>query len=183
MNTLVRAALWAYPREFRRHYGAEWTRTVNDLAVHGGPGNARVVAMVLAEAATVGVRMRWETLMPAARTTLTVIAVVIALAALVVGSPAIAVLAVALVAGAALQLAGRDRPIAPTAPRVTRRWWTWLAAGAIAFLVGLVAVAVDGDDDLSTGAWATWLISWATATVLAVIGISLAATRLILTRR
>lgn len=183
MNALVRVALWAYPREFRRDYGTEWTRTINDLNAHDGRSTARVTTSVLAEAATVGVRMRWENLMPTARTTLTVIAAVIALAALVVGSPAIAVLAVAVVALAALQFAGRDRPIAPTDPAITRRWWMWLAAGAAAFIVGLAAVAIDGDDDLSTAAWATWLISWATAIVLAAIGIGLAATRLVLTRR
>ena len=183
MNALVRAALWAYPREFRRDYGTEWTRTVNDLKVHGGRSTARVIASVLAEAATVGVRMRWENLMPTARTAFTVIAAVIALAALVVGSPAIAVLAVALVALAALQFAGRDRPIATTDPAITRRWWMWLAAGAVAFLIGLATVAIDGDDDLSPAAWATWLISWASAIVLAVIGIGLAASRLIVTRR
>lgn len=183
MNTLVRVALWVYPREFRRDYGTEWTRTVNDLNTHGGRSTAHVFAVVFAEAATVGIRMRWENLMPTARVTLTIIAAVIALAALVVGSPAVAVLAVAVVALLALQFAGRDRPIAPTDPAITRRWWMWLAAGATAFLIGLAAVAIDGDDDLSTAAWATWLISWATATLLAAIGIGLAATRIITTRR
>ncbi len=186
MNTFVRVALWAYPREFRCDYGNEWTRTVNDLSVHGGRSTARVTASVLTEAATVGVRMRWENLMTTARTAFTVIAAVIALAALVIGSPAIAVLAVALVALvalAALQFAGRDRPIVTTDPAITRRWWMWLAAGAVAFLIGLASVAIDGDDDLSTAAWATWLISWASAIVLAVIGIGLATTRLIVTRR
>ena len=162
---------------------AEWTRTVNDLTDHGGRGTARTAAVVLTEAATVGVRMRWENLMPTARTILSVIAAVIALAAVVVGSPAIAVLVVAVVGFAALQFAGRDRPIATTAPSITRRWWTWLAAGSLAFLIGMAAVAIDGDDDLSTAAWATWLVSWSAAVVLAVIGLGLAATHFVIDRR
>lgn len=178
----MRVALLAYPREFRSGYGHEWARTFNDLRVHHGLSTTRVAANVIAEAATVALRMRWENLMPAARTTLTVIAAVIALAALVVGSPAIAVLVVALVALGALQFAGRDRPIAPTVPSITRRWWIWLAGGAAAFLIGLAVVAIDGDD-LSTAAWATWLISWVAAILLAAIGIGLGATRLVVTRR
>jgi hypothetical protein len=183
VNTLVRVALLAYPRQFRLHYGHEWARTVNDLRVHRGRSTAQVAATVIAEAATVALRMRWENLMPVARTTLTVITAVIALAAFAVGSPAIAVLVVALVALGALQFAGRDQPIAPTDPSITRRWWIWLAGGAAAFLIGLAVVAIDGDDNLSTAAWATWLISWAAAILLAAIGVGLAATRIVATRR
>ena len=183
MNTLVRVALLAYPRQFRRHYGTEWTRTVTDMQIHGRRSSTRVAATVVAEMVTTAVRMRWEHLMPSARIALSVIAAVVALAALVVGSPAIAVFVVALAALVALQFAGRDRPIAPTDPSITRRWWTWLATSAVAFLVGLGVVAIDGDDDLSSAAWATWMISWFAAVVLAAIGLGLGATRLVLTRR
>lgn len=183
MNALVRVVLLAYPREFRRGYGREWARTINDLRVHGGLSASRVAANVIAEAATVAPRMRWENLMPATRTTLTVVAAVVALAAFVVGSPALAILVLALIALGVLQFAGRDKPIAPTDASITRRWWTWLAGSAAAFLIGLGAVAIDGDDDLSSAAWATWMLSWAAAIVLAVIGLGLAATHLVTARR
>lgn len=183
MNALARVALLAYPRQFRRQYGHEWARTINDLRVHHGLSTTRIAAKVVTEAATVALRMRWENLMPAARAIVTMVALIATLAAFVVGSPAIAVIVVALVVLGALQFAGRDRPIALTDPSITRRWWLWLAGSAAAFLIGVAVVAIDGDDDLATAAWATWLVSWAAAVLLAAVGVGLAATRLVVTRR
>lgn len=183
MNALARVALLAYPRQFRRQYGHEWTRTINDLRMHHGLSTTRIAATVMAEAATVALRMRWENLMPATRAILTVLTLIVTLAAFVVGSPAIAVMVAALVVLGAVQFAGRDRPIAPADPSATRRWWLWLAGSAAAFLIGVAVVAIDGDDDLATAAWATWLVSWAAAVLLAAVGVGLAATRLAITRR
>jgi hypothetical protein len=55
------------------------------------------------------------------------------------------------------------------------------AAGA--FLLGLGVLAIDGDDELTSAAWATWMLSWATAAVLGVIGLGLGATRLLSNHR
>ena len=178
MNLLVRVALLAYPRSFRRHYGAEWTRTIADMRTHSHHSSVRVAGTVVAEAFTTALHMRWENLMKPTKTVLTVIAATIALAALAIGSEAIAVLAVAIVALAGLQFAGKDRPITPTDPSITRRWYFWMTGAAGAFLLGLGVLAIDGDDLTSAG-WATWMLSWATAAVLAVIGLGLGATRLI----
>ena len=183
MTLLARIALLAYPRSFRREYGTEWTRTVSDMRTHSGHSALRVGGTVIAETVTTAVHMRWENLMKPTKTALTVIAAVITAAALVVGSPAIAILVVAVVILIGLQFAGKDRPITPTDPSRTRRWYLWLAAAAGAFLVGLAVLAIDGDDELSSAAWATWMLSWASATVLGLIGVSLAATRLVITRR
>lgn len=178
MNLLLRVALLAYPRSFRRHYGTEWARTIADMRTHSHCSAIRVGGTVVTEAFTTALHMRWENLMKPTKTLLSVIAAAIALAALVVGSEALAVVAVAIVVLVGLQFAGRDRPVTPTDPSVTRRWYLWMAGAAGAFLLGLGVLAIDGDDLTSAG-WATWMLSWATAAVLALIGTGLGATRLI----
>lgn len=184
MSLLLRVALLAYPREFRRRYGTEWTRTIADMRTHGQQSSTRVAATVISETANTALRMRWEHLMPSARITLSVLAAVVMLVALMIGSPAIAVLVVAIVILVGLQFAGKDRPITPSDPSVTRRWWTWLATAAAAFLVGIAVIAIaEEDGGLSSAAWAIWMISWVAAAVLAAIGLGLGATRLVLTRR
>lgn len=178
MNLLLRVALLAYPRSFRREYGTEWARTVNDMRTQSHHSVLRVGGTVVAEAFTTAIHMRWENLMKPTKTLLTVIAATIALAALVMGSEAIAVVVVAIVVLVGLQFAGEDRPITPTDPSMTRRWYLWMAGAAGAFLLGLAVLAIDGDDLTSAG-WATWMLSWAAAAILALIGTGLGATRLL----
>ena len=178
MNLLLRIALLAYPRSFRREYGTEWARTIADMRTHSRHSALRVGSTVIAEAFTTAVHMRWENLMKPIKTLLTVIAATVALAALVIGSEAIAVLVVAIVVLVGLQFAGKDRPITPTDPSITRRWYLWMAGAAGAFLLGLAVLAIDGDELTSAG-WATWMLSWATAAILALIGTGLGASRLI----
>jgi hypothetical protein len=184
MNLLVRLALLAYPRSFRHHYGTEWTRTIADMRTHSHQSPLRVSGVVAAEALTTAIRMRWENLMKPTKTLLSVLAATIALAALVMGSEAIAILAVAIVVLVGLQLAGKDRPINPTDPSITRRWYLWMAGAAGAFLLGMAVVAVTEENGgLSEAAWAAWMLSWAAAAVLGVIGLGLGATRLVTNRR
>jgi hypothetical protein len=122
--------------------------------------------------------------MPPVKIVFSVITAVVALAALVIGSPAIIAVLVALAAMTALQFAGNDRPIAPTRQSTAQRWYLWLGAGGGLFLVGIAVVAIDGDDeDLSSVAWMTWLLSWVTGAVLIVVGLGLGATRFIANRR
>jgi hypothetical protein len=184
MNLLVRVALLAYPRSFRRHYGTEWAQTIADMRTHSHQSPLRVGGTVVVEAFTTAVHMRWENLMKPTKTVLTVIAATITLAALMVGSEAIAVLAIAIVVLVGLQFAGKDRPITPTDPSITRRWYLWMAGAAGAFLLGVGVVAITEEDGgLSELAWATWMLSWATAAVLGVIGLGLGATRLVTNHR
>jgi hypothetical protein len=100
------------------------------------------------------------------------------------GSEAIAVVVVAILVLVGLQFAGKDRPITPTNPSITRRWYLWTAGAAGAFLLGLGVIAIaEEDGGLSELAWATWMLSWAAAGVLAVIGLGLGATRLVTSHR
>ena len=184
MKVLLRLALLAYPRSFRREYGTEWARTVADLRNHSYHSALRVSSTVVAEAFTTAVHMRWENLMKPTKTLLTVIALSVGLAALVMGSAEIAVLAIAIAVLAGLQFAGKDRPITPADPSITCRWYLWLAGAAGAFLLGLGVLAIaEEDGGLSEVAWATWMLSWASAAVLVVIGLGLGATRLVTSHR
>ena len=179
MNLLVRVALLAYPRSFRRHYGAEWARTIADMRAHGHDSALRVGGTVVAEAFTTAIHMRWENLMKPTKTLLAVLAATIALAALVMGSEAIAVLVVAIVVLVGLQFAGKDRPITPTDPSMTRHWYVWLAAALGLYLLGFVFLAFW----LTEIGWAIWMLSWAGATVVGLLGLSFGATRLLSNRR
>jgi len=178
MNLLLRIALLAYPRSFRRHYGTEWARTIAAMRNHSHHSALCIGGTVVAEAFTTAIHLRRENLMKPTKTLLTVIAATIALAALVMGSEAITVLVIAIVVLVGLQFAGKDRPITPTHPSATRRWYLWMAGAAGAFLLGLGVVAIDGDELTSAG-WAAWMLSWATAAILALIGTGLGATRLL----
>ena len=117
------------------------------------------------------------------KTPVTVIAATIALVALMMGSTAIPLLVVALVALVGLQFAGKDRPLARRDPSTARPWYVWLAGSAAVFLVGLVTVASDGDGELSNVVWTTWMLSWAAAVVLGLVGLGLGATRLVVGNR
>ena len=183
MNVLLRVALWAYPRQFRREYGTEWARTLRDLQLYSGHSTPRIVITALSEALTTAPRLRWENLMATSKTVLMVIVGAIGLVALMMGSEAITLLLVAAVALTLLQLAGKDRPLTAVDSSAIRRWYLWLAGAAAAFGVGFAALAIDGDDELSSATWATWMLSWATAAVLAFVGLTLGATRLIANRR
>lgn len=183
MNALLRVALLAYPRQFRREYGTEWARTLRDLQLHSGLSTTRVMVTAIGEAFIIAPRMRWENLMTTSKTTLMIITAAIALVALMMGSEAITLLLVAAVAFSLLLLAGKDRPVAARGSSATQRWYLWLAGAAIAFGIGFAALAIDGDDELTTATWATWMFSWAAAAVLGFIGVTLGATRIIANRR
>jgi hypothetical protein len=182
VSHLLRVALLAYPRQFRRHYGTEWARTLVDLHVHSGHSTPRVAVTVVGEVFTTAVRMRWENLMATTKRALMVIIGALALVALMMGSTAIILLIGALVALIGLQVAGKDRPIAADKSLTTDRWYLWLAGAAVAVAVGFGALATSTDGELNSAQWATWMISWAGAAVLGVIGLSLGARRLITNR-
>lgn len=182
MNLLLRLALLAYPRSFRRQYGPEWTRTIADMRTHGHRSSLRVGRTVVSEVFTTAMHMRWENLMKPAKTILTVIAATITLAAVFVGSETIAVLVIAVVVLVGLLFTGKDRSITPTDPSITHYWYLWVTGAACAFVLGLGVLAIDGDDLTSAG-WATWMLSWAAAAVLGVIGLGLGATRLLTSHR
>jgi hypothetical protein len=183
VNALLRVALMAYPRPFRREYGTEWARTLRDLQLHSGHSTPRVMVTAVSEALTTAPRMRWENLMKPTKTALMIVVGAIALVALMMGSEAIILLLVAVLALALLQLAGKDRPVTAGNSTATQRWYLWLAGAAAAFGVGFAALAIDGDDELSSTVWAIWMLSWATAALLGAIGLTLGATRLIANRR
>lgn len=183
MSLLLKVALLAYPPQFRRRFGTEWTRAMHDRRVHGNQSAGRLAATVVTDVFLNAPPMRWETLTTPSRALLSIAAITVALAALAVGSPAIGILLIALIVVFALQAVGAKRPIAGADLVLVQRWYLWLAAAAGSFLVGLVVVIIDNADDLTTVGWATWLLTWSAAVVLAITGLALGATRLVLQRR
>jgi len=183
MNRLLRVALLVYPRQFRREYGSEWARTVSDLQVHSGYGTPRIAMTVVGETLTTAIRMRWENLMASAKIALMVIIGAVALITLMLGSAAVIPFFLALAALLALQFGGRERPVRASDLSASRRWYLWLAGAAAAFVVGLIALATDGDNELNTLQWTTWMASWALAVVFAGVGCTLCVSRLVANRR
>jgi hypothetical protein len=179
MNLLVRVALLAYPRSFRRHYGAEWARTIADLQTYSHRSGLRVAGTVISDALTIAFRMRWDNLTTRSKTMLSVVAATLALAAAAMGSEAVAIFVLAIVALLGLQLAGKDRPIAAHDPSITRRWYIWLAAAVGLYLLGFVFLAFW----LTEVGWAIWMLSWAAATVVGLLGLGLGAAHLFVSRR
>lgn len=183
MTWMARLVLMAYPRSFRREFGAEWCRTVEDMRIHGRHSRVRLVARVLSDALVTAPRMRWENMMGTIKTALVVAAVVLAAAALMIGSPSMFVLILALFAIGVLLARRNERPIASEFTAWSARWYYWIAAGAALFAIGFGALLTNEDNELSSAAWATWILSWLSGAVVAAIGLALGATRLISQRR
>lgn len=178
MNRLVRIALLAYPREFRRRYGNEWARTIRDMRVHRGLSRGRVAGRVLADVIATAPRMRWETMMGTAKTALTILALLVVAVGLVIGSPAVAVPVIGIAALAVIRSSRHDRPIAAELTAWSARWYAWLAAGAGLFVVGFGALLTEEDGGLTEVAWATWILSWLAGAIIGVIGLGLGVVRL-----
>lgn len=183
MSLLTRLALLAYPKSFRDSYGTEWTRTVEDLRVHRGLSATRVARYLVVDVLTTAPRMRWESLMSSGKTLLTIVAVIAGAVGLLIGSPAVAIPVIALVAIVALQASRHDQPIAAELTTWDARWYLWLAAAASFLLIGFGALLTEEAGGLSDVAWATWMLSWLTGAIVGAIGLGLGATRLFNRRR
>jgi hypothetical protein len=123
VKVVVRAALLAYPKEFRTDFGAEYARTVDDLVTHGGRRGLNSALRIAVEALTVGPRMRWENLMSSTRIMLSAVVGFVALASLAAGSTATGILTASVIVLLLLQLAGRNRLIAPIEDVNPRSRW------------------------------------------------------------
>jgi len=183
MNRLARLTLLAYPRAFRQAFGQSYLQCVADLEAHSGRNRLRIAGRLLGEALTTGATMRWENLMSSSKLILTVIVTIVAAFGVLLGSPIIAlplILAV-LVIGARRH----DQPIAVEAVAWERRWYRWLGVAAVLFLVGFAMLLTSEDNELSSIAWAVWILSWLAAAVTATVGVGLGlgATRLVSQRR
>jgi len=163
-----RLALLAYPAAFRRDYGAEMSRTLQDLKNHGGASRWRLAAHVAADVVLTAPAMRLESLMsrPTAVTGLLIVALFCGLAFVgqVVGSPVFLAVLVAGVGVVTILSRRHGRPIVsdrrPGAP-----WQRRLTAGLAALAVGTVILIADGGE-LSEPAWAVWALSWTAGIVL-----------------
>lgn len=178
MNRVARLLLLAYPRSFRREFGREYVQTVADLRHHGGRSSIGLAARLLVDAFLTAPTMRWEHLMNSNKIILPVIAAVVAAFAILIGAPIVAFPLVALFGVLVIAARRHDQPIATEAADWGRRWYAWLITAGMLVLVGLAVLLIDGDGDLSTVAWATWILSWIAAAVVAAVGLGLGALHL-----
>lgn len=102
---------------------------------------------------------------------------------MLVGAPSLAIPAIIL--AAALVLASRllDQPIATQASDLGRRWHVWLIVAGALFALGFAMLMTNEDGELSSIAWAVWILSWLSAAVLATFGVGLRLTRMLHQRR
>ena len=183
MIRFARLVLLAYPRSFRREFGDEWLRTVDDLRTHDGRSGLAVVGRVMADTCLTAPRLRWESSMPTLKSTFVVLGVVLLLFGLVLGAgvivfPVAVVLAVLFAASTS-----HDRPVAAEAVAWGRHWYAWMIGAAACFLLGGSMLFTSADGELSSIAWPVWILSWLAAATLAVIGLGLGITRFVYQRR
>jgi len=175
---LYRAALHAYPADFRQEYGDELVRSVHDLRQHARIDRRRLGLRLLGDVATTAPRMRMEHLMSRGTTVAVVVLGTILVIAAAVGSPVLLLGIVALVGLGAVFIRRHDRPIVADGSS-TAHWYRWVAAGVASFGIGFVALAIDGDDELSESVWAICAASWALGLVLVLFGAVLATAHLV----
>jgi hypothetical protein len=183
MSLLTRIAFLAYPPSFRDEYRTEWTRTVQDMRTHGGRSTTRVVLQVAVDVFRTAPRMRWENLMRPGSMQLTVVAAIAGTAGLIFVFPPLAVAVLVLAATVAIQAGRHDQPITTELTAWSARWHLWLVASAAFFFLGFGALLTEGDQGLTTAAWATWVLTWLTGAVLGGVGLGLGATRFVSRRR
>jgi len=172
-----RLVLLAYPRSFRRRYGDELTRTIEDLRRHGGVCGWRLGVRITGDVLSTAPRLRLESAMSRSRILVLAGVLVAALIAGFAGSP---IFLLALVVVVALVLVGasrHDRPITADQPPLGR-WSTWGIAGVISIAIGIVVAVSAGGEELSEPVWAVWALTWFAGIVLLVISLVLGAARL-----
>ena len=156
-----RLVLLAYPRSFRRDFGDEITRTIEDLRRHRGVRGWRLALRITGDVIATAPRLRLESAMSRTRVppALIVFALVAVVAAMSMAFGAVAVFLVPLVVvGAAIILATRhDRPLA-TDPTESNRWAAWAAGGVGAMAIAITIAQVAGED-ASEPVWVLWAVS------------------------
>ncbi|MGI9615927.1 MAG: hypothetical protein ACR2QO_23640 [Acidimicrobiales bacterium] len=183
MKRIARLTLLAYPRTFRREFGADYLETVDDLRHHGHHSTARIIHRLFADALTTAPTMRWDNFMNTTKIGLATVVAVGAAFGVLIGAPIVAFPLIALLAVLVLAARRHDRPIAAEAMEWAGYWPRWLAAAAGLFLLGAAMLFTAEDGNLTTIAWATWILSWLAAAIVAVVGLGLGATRLVQHRR
>jgi hypothetical protein len=158
---LDRLVLLAYPRSFRREYGDEITRTIDDLRHHRGVRGWRLGLRVTGDLLAAAPRLRLESSMTKTRALPVLVGVALvalsAAAAMVLGAVVVFVVPVVLV-GLAIALTVRhDRPLA-TEPASSNRWAAWAAGGGAAILASL-AIARAAGEDASEPIWVLWAMT------------------------
>ena len=166
---LYRLVLFAYPSQFRRGFGAEMVRLLNDRRRHEACSQWRILLQETVDAAHAAPRMRWES--PMNRVVILAVAGTATIAAILVAQLALIPLAV-LGLGAWFAWGRPLQPIAPAA--AARRGVTWLITGGVAIAIAVAIPAIDGGE-LSAFWWTVMTLALLGGVGMTITGALLAA--------
>jgi len=176
---LDRLVLLAYPRSFRRDYGDEITRTVDDLRRHRGVRGWRLGLRITGDILATAPRLRLESAMTRSRVlpALAVVALVTltAIVAMVLGNAVVFLVPLAVVCVTIIVATRHDRPLAADEGR-SHRWAPWAAGGVTAVGVAIGAVA---GEDAPEPLWALWAVSTLAGLTMGAIALVVGANQLL----
>lgn len=168
---LFRLAILAFPSEFRREYGADLLRSIDDQHRFGTDPSWRIFVRELTDVAVSAPRMRGAS--PMTRIVIALVGTVVAVvAALAIGPPALAVVVVATVA-LLVGVGSREPALDHAASR--RQAVGWGLAAVVAFGAAAAIPAADGGE-LSEPAWTAMA-------ALGVVGLALAGYAVVIVSR
>jgi hypothetical protein len=75
------------------------------------------------------------------------------------------------------------RPVRDQQITMTRYWYLWLGAAAVLFAVGWLPLIFDDPNDLTSGGWFIWVLTWLGAIITGGIGVILVGLRLTIRHR
>ena len=165
---LQRLLLHAYPSAFRREFGADMVQLMIDQHRYEGRSPWRSLRTETFDAARSAPRMRLES--PMNRLVVVTIAATASIVAVLVATVTLIPIAV-LWFGAWFVWGRKLQPIA--AVSTSRRWATWLVAGAVAIAVAIAIPAIDGGE-LNAFWWTAMFVSLLGGIAMAVVGTALA---------
>jgi hypothetical protein len=149
-SRLHRAALRAYPADFRQAFGDEMAQFARDRSRFDGVRGWRVVLNDVVEAVQMGPRLRWEQSTMNRVVAVSLISTAAVVFAVPVG-PFAGLLVVALAVVTVIVTMRRGRPIASA---VSTRAWVATGGSGIALLALSVILMTTANGELSEPAWA-----------------------------
>lgn len=163
----LRLMLLAYPAAFRRRYGAEMLRCIQDQRRYQEADPVRLALRVAGDVLLTAPRLRMETLMT--RTIAITIAVGLTLLLSLLVWPVALTVVPMLVLLAAFSRR-HDQPIAAgDAPR--SRWLRHILRGVGALSVSGAVLVLSGGGELSEPLWAIWALSFVSGVTLVILGL------------
>lgn len=138
------------PSSLRSEFGDDMIQLACDRRRHGGEPLWRLWPSVAIDISSVALRLRWEEAMFPVRALLLGVGIAIAVLGILGGDPIVSLVVVLVMIGATRLIRPRERVPHGAAPHP----WRWLLGGAVLCAAAMVALAVNGDRELTEPQWA-----------------------------